>query len=693
MVRVFSEEVKKIIINPGTLAFCVFLFILNAMAFEIFDKNPRLYTAESYKEVFNRLEGLEPAEALKKLDTLQDDTAGTASDLPRVSSLSMRFLLEQIRTELKDVYEYAFFRENIRKNAQAVTTGPFGVKKSSFAYRNATKTVRDYDAMPDVHLKTGPSLGINSFLNIRYTDWLLLFMAAYCVFLMLTAERNSGNMLLTATTRYGGKKHAMCKLGAVCVVSSAFTFLLCGYNLVITAVKYGFGDTVRGIQSVNGMRNCILPVSVRGYLVIFFLSKAVAVVSFACIVYAVACALKRALIQYIVTVAFFAAEYAASVLITDQSYIAFLKNINVYSFLDIKNTIGIYKNINLFGFPVYYPYVFAAAVIVSLIFAVVFVIIFYEKNVFLSGNDKGKVLFRTGMHCHTILHEAYKQLICGGGLLVVALLFLVTPSITGSNGEVIISEEELVYKRYMIKYEGYCTAETLNILDGEKRRIEELRSMRDEEMRNASSEAEIFFLQNKYSGIDTEFNVVKNVIDHGKFLVEHNGAFFYDNGYKVLFGKRSFLNKNKLLAVTLMIFIVLACSFCYGHEYSTGMTGLIYATKTGPVHIFRQKLIVCTGIVTAMYLMLYCTYIYVVLTDYGVRGLGYPVSSIEGMPLWNMSVLSFIIFLSVFRYVLFVISIPVIFFISRLTKNYVFTLLIGLLVCCGAVIVLHTLFL
>ena len=93
-----------------------------------------------------------------------------------------------------------------------------------------------------------------------------------CLFL-LTQKRRSGLMLLLRPTKKG---HGALYLRKFAVMTAAVLLgflLICGVDLAIAVHLFGIGDLSRPIQSAYGFQDCLIPLTVLGYLMTYFARK------------------------------------------------------------------------------------------------------------------------------------------------------------------------------------------------------------------------------------------------------------------------------------------------------------------------------------------------------------------------------------------------------------------------------------
>jgi ABC-type transport system involved in multi-copper enzyme maturation permease subunit len=269
------------------------------------------------------------------------------------------------------------------------------------------------------------------------------------------------------------------------------------------------------------------------------------------------------------------------------------------------------------------------------------------------------------------LQECYKIFI-GGKALLILLAFgaFVWFSYTPIN-EKFASADEIYYKQYMLKLEGELTPEKEQFLIDEQAKFEQAQTDMQNELANGN-----MFAAMKYQNIlapQTAFELVKS---HAEYLKKSGGEFVYDTGYKLLTGDKSAGNKDAILALTALAMLICTLTYVYSIEYETGAAVLLHTSPRGRGAVFARKFVIGLIIVTVIYALTYAPYFYNVLHAYGTRLLSASAGSMEHLSGADMSILAYLMMLSVIRFLGLILSMLLIFFISAKAKSFISSLLI-----------------
>ena len=152
--------------------------------------------------------------------------------------------------------------------------------------------------------------------------------------------------------------------------------------------------------------------------------------------------------------------------------------------------------------------------------------------------------------------------------------------------------------------------------------------------------------------------------------------FVYDSGYKLLTSDESAGNKDTTLALTALSMLICTLTYFYCVEYQTGASVLLHTSPKGRKAVFLRKLCVGMIVLTDIYALTYAPYFYNVLNAYGTRQLSAPACSLEHLSGWDLSILEYLILISVLRYLGMILTMLLIFFISSKAKSFISSLLI-----------------
>jgi len=109
---------------------------------------------------------------------------------------------------------------------------------------------------------------------------------------------------------------------------------------------------------------------------------------------------------------------------------------------------------------------------------------------------------------------------------------------------------------------------------------------------------------------------------------------------------------------------------------SAGANVLLHTSPRGRRAVFLRKFATGMIVLTLIYVLTYAPHFYNVLHAYGTRAINAPASSMEHLSSVDMSILSYLIVISIVRYFGLIVSMLLIFFISLKAKSFISSLLI-----------------
>lgn len=708
--RLYINELFKAFCKKSTILIFLALAFLNGVLLWVNENHSNdFYTASQYKLVYGDLEGMTAEQAYEKLNqqiekikaiqklSFGEDISEYLAKNPEIDGENLlkeyssksylkyadneffeEMLLRDILIEVESCAKYEEYLTNIDTTAQKMTGISIFADPDSFSYKNIAKTPEDFAHLKGSKLQVDPSKGVSMATGFLATDLIGLIMIMMVVVTIVTREKELNQILLSRTTFKGRANLGIAKLFTCFTAGLVVEILLYAVNFSVSYFKYGYGDLGRQIQSVYDFNGSNLQISVLKYFILFLIAKLVVYCVFAGLIYLVTIISNTAVKVYVILILAIAGESILYYTISSSSYLSPLKYINILAYANTKDLFSNYLNLNLFGQPVNYIQIFIISVIILLIvFSVTSVMIFTKQRTIKSRTSKiklSKISIIKGKSVNLFAHECYKIFI-GGKVLLILLAFAGVISFTYQPmKEGFSSADQVYYKQYMLKLEGEYNFDKQKFLDDEEQKFIEAQKKMVQEMEKV--EGDSFRISMKYQEIFAQQYAFEMVKAHAQYLkTTDNGKFVYDSGYKLLTGDESSGNKDLTLALTAMAMVICCLAYVYSIEYQTGANVLLSTSAKGRKYTFLIKLFIGVIIVTAIFALTYLTYYYNVFSTYGTRGINFPACSMEHLYKWGMSIKSYLILISIARYLGLLIAMLIIFWLSRKLKSVILTLL------------------
>lgn len=624
-----------------------------------------------------------------KLKALEKDDVTHYTD----DSYSERTLLDNAENQLKIVSDYKAYINKIIEKSDNITGVSIFEDSSSFSYKNAVKTAEDYKPLSNIETAYSNSEGVNMATDFMLTDLIVILLLCIVCDALIGSERNINITSLQRTCRYGRNKSAISKMVVGFITTAVICLMFYGVNYIIAGYTYGFGDLFRPIQSVDSFSNCTLRINVLQYLMLHFITKVLVMYLIYTIVNVLSMVGKSKTISYIAFLCILIVSYCLNLFIGDNTSLMCFKYINLISFVDTKNVISHYRNINIFGEPINYVTCFWVVLLVLLLGLVALNILIYSRKKITAYNkSNNSFLSKLKISCgstNVIVHELYKTFVSNKVGIIILVVLLTQLYITISS-PIVLSNDEKYQKYYFSYYAGDFNSNTKSKIENQIKKYEDNKKSMDKCMSDYDNglitKEKYEDLFSTYSTIDEDYsNFKKYVIPYYDYLINQSKAdksvsVVNYNGYCALLGLEGNLSNTYCLALYVLMVICIIPIFTV--EYERKSIHLLSSTKLGFKSLVFKK-IVCSCIVTALLnLLIYVPYFIRIISSYGINELGAAACSIEklsnisdGLSILNVIIITFAIRLLVSLVITVIIS-----GISLFTKNTIISIIITTLV-------------
>lgn len=624
-----------------------------------------------------------------KLKALEKDDVTHYTD----DSYSERTLLDNAENQLKIVSDYKAYINKIIEKSDSITGVSIFEDSSSFSYKNAVKTAEDYKPLSNIETAYSNSEGVNMATDFMLTDLIVILLLCIVCDALIGSERSININSLQRTCRYGRNKSAISKMVVGFITTAVICLMFYGVNYIIAGYIYGFGDLFRPIQSVDSFSNCTLRINVLQYLMLHFITKVLVMYLIYTIVNVLSMVGKSKTISYIAFLCILIVSYCLNLFIGDNTSLMCFKYINLISFVDTKNVISHYRNINIFGEPIKYVTCFWIVLLVLLLGLVALNILIYSRKKITAYNKSNnsflpKLKISRGS-TNVIVHELHKTFVSNKVGIIILVVLLTQLYITISS-PIALSNDEKYQKYYFSYYAGDFNSNTKSKIENQIKKYEDNKKSMDKCMSDYDNglitKEKYEDLFSTYSTIDEDYsNFKKYVIPYYDYLTNQSKAdksvsVVNYNGYCALLGLEGNLSNTYCLALYVLMVICIIPIFTV--EYERKSIHLLSSTKLGFKSLVFKK-IVCSCIVTALLnLLIYVPYFIRIISSYGINELGTAACSIEelsnisdGLSILNVIIITFAIRLLVSLVITVIIS-----GISLFTKNTIISIIITTLV-------------
>ncbi|MDE6035471.1 MAG: hypothetical protein K2G36_06135, partial [Ruminococcus sp.] len=336
--KVLLTELKKLFSNKIFLMIIVSVFVLNAyLVFRT--ANYGEATPADYKMIYSEIDGLSDTNKLAWFNERTNDFTG-----------QYRYnwnLMYELQEDCDNVVNYSEYLENIKSQADSMTSVSIFAKPDTFNYRSIVRTPPAYENVQNVKPVFDMSQGIVSATDNNFTDVFCGFVILFATLIIMIADREQGLSGLLFSLKRGRSYLIYVKLLTLISVISSMVLFLYTENFILNSYIYGLGNLSRPIQSVSGFIGCNLNMSVVGYLFLYLLFKIFALTTSGAVLALIAVNTKNIVSFYGISSVIFITEGLAYVKIHPLSVYSIFRYINLISFTKVNEIFCNYKNINL----------------------------------------------------------------------------------------------------------------------------------------------------------------------------------------------------------------------------------------------------------------------------------------------------------------------------------------------------------
>ena len=656
--RIFTTELKKLL--SGRIFLLIYAVALVLNAYLMFrTANSSESTPEEYKAIYSELESMNDSEKLNWLEARSNEFSGQHNfDL---------YIIYELSEECRQIVGYQDYLDSIDSQAKSMSSISIFAKPDTFNYRSIMKTPPAYEHMRDVQPVFDVSKGINLATDNNFTDILIGFIVLFAVISLMISDREQGLSGLLFPLKRGRGYLLLTKMGVLSVTVFATILLMYGENLIIGSQIYGLGDLSRPVQSLGGFIGCNLKISVLGYLILYIAFKFAAVFTIGAVLSLIAVNTKNTVSFYGISAVILAAEGLTFALIHPLSKYSIFRYINLISFTRGNDIFCNFKNINFWGYPVpLIPTSVGAICVIALLCTGLSAWLYSAKR----NLEYRKIGIRLGFIRSEKIHSQlyytlYKSLILQKGIVFI-VIFIAVAGFMSTSFIKKYDPVDAYYQYYCNRLEGEITQETLDFIETETKRFDEINA-RIEELSQQGFSSE---LNQLYREVAPQIGFIP-FSERVSQIKDIDGAqIFYDTGYKRALGMAGYDDDMKyaLACVLLCLFLV---SPLIANDNRHKMSFVINATASGKRSYIRRNILTACmyGVLSA--LLWIVPYAVTISRYYKHSGLGASLRSITDFidfPL-NIKVWQYLLIVCLLRILFTALSALVMLGISSQCRN------------------------
>ncbi len=546
-----------------------------------------LADAREYREILSSYEGKNPAEIVEDINAHEQEM------MKKFGWISAEERL--IRAQAEHVGGYSAYLKGVGEQARRQSNSSlFGKNKNTFIYRNIQKTAKDFAGIGDITAVMGNDRAIEGWLDFDIAD--ILFAVAIIILVMsFFDDKKNGLCAVVRGCPRGRIRLGVTRFVLLVCFSAVFTLLLYFLPLGVSfIIDGGIEGLLRPVQSLVSMKKFTLPLSIAGWLGMFFAVKTAVGLFIGTLLWFLLGFLEHMQLWLLLSVAGGAAECSLYRFIQPQSVFSPFKYVNVFSYVFTFPMTCEYVNINFFGYPVGMRTLLLILLAVLVPVLSVSVLLIQAHRYPFGNRDLLGGFIGLWNRAFDVIRrrltlfgfECYKLLFLGGALIfVLAGVWISGKLVFTSNAY--YKFDEYVYRQYIAQVSGKIDENTYRYVEEAKKNLEEYQGDKSEFIMGMSMlEARIKKLTERAVADGYE----AWIIDQTQFM-------------NVYGPDGDWLQRRNALAALAVLTFCLASVFAI--EKSSGTRRLIMSTGGGRRKLFFEKYVLSVVITVAVWALVY----------------------------------------------------------------------------------------
>ena len=470
--------------------------------------------------------------------------------------------------------------------------------ESAFLSRNVEKTVRDYNEVMStgVIIDEEYNVGVEEYAGYNYGIFFSIIFAFACLEYLYFFEKRTGSIHILRTTKNGKQQMILSKWLVYLWLVSAFAFLQEVVTACLYCVIYSFGNLNASIQSLPVFRDCPHVYSMLQGIVATVFHRVILSAVIGSLIFFCGIVCSRMITAIVIPCVIFVTQYVFSVTVSVNSSQDILCCLNIFHSWNMKNYIGVYHNLNIFGFPIEKNAAVSAANILLLTAAIIigtFVFSVRYQSEYIGHDFKIAAFLRKqlskALHCRRIfVNELYKLFFQQKKLVLLVVLIAIAIHSVGEYlpRNLYQRADEATYHMYLSHIQGEMNEASELFIRNEQAYISSL----EEQLERATKEGD----EGTALILSTELQYRQEAFERlnaqrEKLMANPNVNRYWVDEMNLNTIWRKYDRDVRLFMVSAVILILLV-SGLFASEKENRIFHLIYSTKNGREKLLRSKL-------------------------------------------------------------------------------------------------------
>jgi hypothetical protein len=509
---------------------------------------------------------------------------------------------------------YDSYRAQVLQEAEQRTQIGIFSKPGTFIYRNAEKIIAAYEGCDAIRITSQTPAGVQLLCEGTICDIVIVAMIFFLMYLIFMEERVNGQYELQRSTLYGRDDLGRIKLLTLQILTIGVVNVICLERLLLVVLLYGPMDLLASIQSI--FMESVSHHTVGWMLMCAFLLKVIVCWVLALVLYGTAQFVMNGKTYSWLWMLLLLGSFLLYAFVGENSWLALLKEVNLWNFLHTSALWSRYQNLNIAGWPVYMGYIWAITqVILTLLF--LSTLGMYGKHTHV-GMSRSRTGWYHPEHVHLALHEGYKLMTIGGWRIVLVALVI---GMLATDETYTLYETETQYYNwsYCQELKGTWGQEQEAYLVQEEQRLSKI-------IETIGQDASAMQLM---SGQYMVYNAYMKVCEKAERIRTIPGAsFLYESGYERLFVHTNPAGYARQ-SVLVLVLLLFSMSLVWEMEYRYQILPLLGATQAGISAIRKNKRRLCLLMGACIILLSFLSMYLRVYQTYGKLVWNVPAASLD----------------------------------------------------------------
>jgi len=671
------NETRRVLLSKRTIVPLILIVVVNFYVF-IADMTPT--QNEFFSQLLCAEDGLSLDEmymnASDQLSSLEELLASGFNSTSAIDILSERYVATKDAVAYIDYLKsYPAFINDILRKGEQQSQFSFLNQSDTYAKLNIDKTLSDFKKMDTITLTIFPSYAIDSFLQYKLNDFLIVIWLLL-VSMSFVEERKNGMWGIVRCSAKGRASLGFQRIGVLLIGSVVIVAALHFIPLLLALTCYGGWENVNiPAQSIRALKMLPLAITLKDFFAMYFIIKYIATIVLALVFTTALLLADDHKVAILVLVAVFTVHYALFSYLPSQSYLALLKYFNLFSYINTSSLLTEYNNVPFWGKPVNIrEFIVYSSPLIAFFLMSAVIYVHCSKKPAHSQSFIDIILYHATVirdkaisHFGLFMFEFYKTMVLQRGFLLLMIVFAIAFVIPFSS-PIYRDYEEVRQDEILISIAGQITDDTYRKLTEYRKAAEQIISdNEDAQVRYENNEIkyhEYFALAQKLDSASIELEIVDRSMHFTRALqatLEANGVEAFvlsDYQYRSSLGYRisdtvnfESANRHNNKAMICILGLTLIVSGGIPFDFQSGMRSIISSTINGRKKLLRVKNTVLVLVAVLTWFFAYIPEIFTYFFSGTFTTLSYPVQSLSifsQFPL-HISINTFLILLYAYR--------------------------------------------